>query len=257
LKTWAIPHPSIVFTLLGIPLSSFSLSHSPAFVSFRNTYLTRPDPKGVGVGKFPSRYPPHTRSPLKIYTGKTRKKAVPRVVPTTKHPTTHHEPRATSFVMRVTSLVAVCRGCRDDIVFVWHGRPNTEVVGRPCVALRTPDQLLCNCLGPTLSPARKQGIELLIGGNQNHPSQAFVFLAPASSSPSPAQTHNQLASGAITAQPVDPPPSTTDQKPALESAGLYGPVESDYPSLPSFPGKLRESLQLCAFSKSPAQMNGP
>jgi len=38
----------------------------------------------------------------------------------------------------------------------------------PCVALGTPDQL-CNCPGPTLRPARTQGIELLIGGKQYHP----------------------------------------------------------------------------------------
>ena len=34
LKTWAIPHPSIVFTLFGIPLSCFSLSHSTGFYLF-------------------------------------------------------------------------------------------------------------------------------------------------------------------------------------------------------------------------------
>ena len=34
------------------------------------------------------------------------------------------------------------------------------------MALRTPDRL-CNCLGPVkLRPARVQGIELLIGGEQ-------------------------------------------------------------------------------------------
>ena len=50
-----------------------------------------------------------------------------------------------------------------------HGRPCTKVGGRPCVALRTPDRL-CNCLGPEkLRPARKQGIEQLIGGKRNHP----------------------------------------------------------------------------------------
>ena len=34
------------------------------------------------------------------------------------------------------------------------------------------------------------------------------------------------------------PASTTDQKPGLESAGLNGQVESNHPSLPSFPEKV-------------------
>ena len=123
------------------------------------------------------------------------------------------------------------------------------------VALRTPDQL-CNCLGPVLSPARMRGIELLIGGKRNHPRrlcssrQRRVFRHLLRLIPSWSLVPYGTASGK--------PASTTDQNPALESAGLYGPVESGYPMLPSFLGKLGGACRrLCALSKSPAQVIGP
>jgi hypothetical protein len=121
------------------------------------------------------------------------------------------------------------------------------------VALRTPDHL-CNCLGPINTESRATAKDRHTDRGKAKSSQAFVFLAPASSSPSPDQTHNQLASGAITAQPVE--------------NALARPIRS----LPSsrrvcmarwsqiihrYPPFLRESLQLCALSKSPAQVNGP
>jgi hypothetical protein len=70
------------------------------------------------------------------------------------------------------------------------------------VALRTPDQL-CNCPGPILSPPNARDRTTDRGITTS--SQALVFLAPASSTPSPDQTHNHLASGAITAQSVENP----------------------------------------------------
>jgi hypothetical protein len=94
-----------------------------------------------------------------------------------------------------------CRGCRDDIVLNGTG---DLVGGRPCVALRTPDKL-CICLGPVETETRANARDRTTDRGKTTSSQAFVFLAPASSSPSPAQTHNQLASGAITAQPVENP----------------------------------------------------
>ena len=80
----------------------------------------------------------------------------------------------------------------------------TEVGGRPCVALRTPEQL-CNCLGPVNIETRAKGRDRLTDRGKTKSSPALMFLAPASSSPSCHQTHNQLASGAITAQPVENP----------------------------------------------------
>jgi hypothetical protein len=158
--------------------------------------------------------------------------------------------------MRVRSLVAVCRGCRDDIVLEWHGRPGTEVGGRPCVALRTPDQL-CNCLGPINTESRANTRNRTTDRGKTKSSQAFVFLAPASSSPSPDQTHNQLASGAITAQPVENRLARPIRSPPLSRRVCMARWSQVIQSLPSFFGKLRENLQLWAPSKSPAQVNGP
>jgi len=63
-------------------------------------------------------------------------------------------------------------------------------------------------------------------------SQALVFLAPASSSPSFSGLYLRgflCRYGTASGEPA----STTDQSPALESAGLCGQVESGHPSLPS------------------------
>ena len=89
----------------------------------------------------------------------------------------------------------------------------------------------------TLRPARKEGLALLIGGKQHHPRrlcssrQRRVLHHVIKLIPVGLWCHYGTASGK--------PASTTDQKPALQSAGLCGPVESDYPSLPSSLGKLR------------------
>jgi hypothetical protein len=68
------------------------------------------------------------------------------------------------------------------------------------VALRTPCQL-CNCLGPakteTLATARFRTTDR----GKTKSSQALVFLAPASSSPSRDQANIQVVCGAVTAQP--------------------------------------------------------
>ena len=83
-----------------------------------------------------------------------------------------------------------------------HGRPCTEVGGRPCVALRTPDRL-CNCLGPVRTETRAKARYETTDRGKTKSSQALVFLAPASSSPSPDQANTQLVCGAVTAQPVE------------------------------------------------------
>ena len=82
-----------------------------------------------------------------------------------------------------------------------------------------------------LRPARRLEHWTTDRGSMNT-SQALVFLAPASSSPSFSGLYllgflcrYDTASGE--------PASTTDQSPALESAGLCGQVESGHPSLPS------------------------
>ena len=84
-----------------------------------------------------------------------------------------------------------------------HGRPCTKVGGRPCVALRTPD-LLCNCLGPIKTETRARARYRTTDRGKTKSSQALVFLAPASSSPS---SHDQanilLVCGAVMAQPVE------------------------------------------------------
>jgi hypothetical protein len=83
-----------------------------------------------------------------------------------------------------------------------HGRPCTEVGGRPCVALRTPDRL-CNCLGPVRTETRAKARYRTTDRGKAKSSQALVFLAPASSSPSRDQANTQLVCGAVTAQPVE------------------------------------------------------
>jgi hypothetical protein len=118
--------------------------------------------------------------------------------------------------MRVTSLVegalswingsslthlntSVCGGCRDDIDLNGTG---DLVGGRPCVALRTPDRL-CNCLGPVQPETRAKGRYRTTDRGKTKSSQALVFLAPASSSPSCDQANIQLVCGAVVAQPVE------------------------------------------------------
>jgi hypothetical protein len=136
---------------------------------------------GVGAGKFSRGYPSICSGPLKFLQKKQKLAVSPRNAPEYPPRTTRYKLRNACDVSREGGSIkekngssftrlktSVCRGCRDDIVLEWHGQPLTSVRGRPCVALRTPDQL-CNCLGPTLSPARTQGIELLIGGKQHHP----------------------------------------------------------------------------------------
>src|SRR5207247_3615680 len=58
-------------------------------------------------------------------------------------------------------------------------------------------------LGPEHTETRAKARYRTTDRGKTKSSQAFVFLAPASSSPSCHQTHNQLASGAITAQSVE------------------------------------------------------
>ena len=120
------------------------------------------------------------------------------------------------------------------------------VGGRPCVALRTPDQL-CNCLGPILRPARTQGIELLIGGIQHHPrllcsSRQHRVLHHLI-------TYNQLDSGAITARPVENPLARPIRSLLLSRRACTARWSQIIHRYPPF---LRESLRLCALSKSPA-----
>ena len=95
------------------------------------------------------------------------------------------------------------------------------------MALGTPDQLW-NCLGPlkietrTISRAvsADRG-EITPGTYVPRTSVEFSLMAAASS---------PIGFGCRDGtEPVEKPPGTTDQKPALESAGLSGPVESDYP----------------------------
>jgi hypothetical protein len=83
-----------------------------------------------------------------------------------------------------------------------HGRPCTKVGGRPCVALRTPDRL-CNCLGPVQPETRTKGRYRTTDRGKTKSSQALVFLAPASSSPSCDQANIQLVCGTVVAQPVE------------------------------------------------------
>ena len=83
-----------------------------------------------------------------------------------------------------------------------HGRPCTKVGGRPYVALRTPGQL-CNCLGPVKAETRATARYRTTDRGKTKSSQALVFLAPASSSPSCDQANIQLVCGAVTAQPVE------------------------------------------------------
>jgi hypothetical protein len=124
------------------------------------------------------------------------------------------------------------------------------------VALRTPDQL-CNCLGPIHTESRANARDRTTDRGKTKSSQAFVFLAPASSSPSPDQIHNQLASGAITAQPVENLLARLIRSLPLSRRVCMARWSQVIQSLPSFLGKLRENLQLWAPSKSPAQVNGP
>jgi hypothetical protein len=70
------------------------------------------------------------------------------------------------------------------------------------VALRTPDRL-CNCLGPVKTEARANASCRTADRGETKSSQALVFLAPASSSPSCDQAHIQLVCGAVMAQPVE------------------------------------------------------
>ena len=83
-----------------------------------------------------------------------------------------------------------------------HGRPCTKVGGRPCVALRTPDRLY-NRLGPVKTETRATARYRTIDRGITKSSQALVFLAPASSSPSYDQASILLVYGAVTAQPVE------------------------------------------------------
>jgi hypothetical protein len=87
-----------------------------------------------------------------------------------------------------------------------------------------------------LRPARQARCWALIGGKQIGPRrlcssrQRRVLLMKTGWCPVGLWCHYGTASGE--------PASTTDQKPALESAGLCGQVESGHPSLPSSLGKL-------------------
>jgi len=70
------------------------------------------------------------------------------------------------------------------------------------VALRTPGQL-CNCLGPVKTEARATARYRTTDRGKTKLSQALVFLAPASSSPSRDQANILLVCGAVMAQPVE------------------------------------------------------
>jgi hypothetical protein len=83
-----------------------------------------------------------------------------------------------------------------------------------------------------LRPARQPEHWAADRGSTNT-SQALVFLTPASSSPRWKQASNRLVFLCRYGTASGEPASTTDQKPALESAGLCGQVESGHPSLPS------------------------
>ena len=83
-----------------------------------------------------------------------------------------------------------------------RGRPCTKVGGRPCVALRTPDRLY-NRLGPVKTETRAKARYRTIDRGITKSSQALVFLAPASSSPSCDQARILLVYGAVTAQPLE------------------------------------------------------
>ena len=83
-----------------------------------------------------------------------------------------------------------------------HGRPCTKVGGRPCVALRTPDRL-CTSLGPVKTETRARARYRTTDRGRTKSSQALVFLAPASSSPSCDQANIHLVCGAVVAQPVE------------------------------------------------------
>src|SRR5207244_11133795 len=83
-----------------------------------------------------------------------------------------------------------------------HGRPCTKVGGRPCVALRTPDRLY-HRLGPVKTETRAKARYRTIDRGITKSSQALVFLAPASSSPSCDQARILLVYGAVTALPLE------------------------------------------------------
>jgi len=113
-----------------------------------------------------------------------------------------------------------------------YGRPCTKVGGRPCVALRTPGQL-CKIVSaqPELRPARQSVHWTTDRGRTIIPRclcssrQRRVLHIQAGLYSNSLWCRYGTASGE--------PASMTDQQPALESAGLYGQVESGRPSLPS------------------------
>jgi hypothetical protein len=113
-----------------------------------------------------------------------------------------------------------------------YGRPCTKVGGRPCVALRTPSQL-CKIVSaqPKLRPARQSGHWTTNRGRTIIPRCLCSSCQRQILHHSSRLNSNSLWCRYGTAS--GEPASMTDQQRALESAGLYGQVESGRPSLPS------------------------
>jgi len=116
----------------------------------------------------------------------------------------------------------------------WHGRPCTVVGGRPWSALRTPE-LQLSCCGPN-DPREARSCEFPVVGDVVNPGHLCSSRHGGYSSipgcyPVGLWCHHGTASGV--------PVSTTDEKPALATAGLTGQVESRRPYPPS---SLREVI---------------
>jgi len=116
----------------------------------------------------------------------------------------------------------------------WHGRPCTMVGGRPWSALRTPE-LQWSCCGPN-DPRETRSCEFPVVGDVVNPGYPCSSRCGGYSSiPGCYPVGLWCHHGTASRDPV----STTDEKPALATAGLTGQVESRRPYPPS---SLREVI---------------